>query len=98
MSRHQNDQRRRVVGIYSEGQFIRVTVGTFKMASLVGSYTSAVKTFLETNDHRYLRRYVGERVTDVKGRLYTFETRPNQLYRLNDIGHESFEEIYRIIT
>jgi hypothetical protein len=37
-------------------------------------------------------------VTDISGKTYPFETRPNALYRLVSAHDQSFEHIYRIVV
>ncbi len=91
------DNRERQVQIYSGGQAHKITVRGYEPAALVGSYMAAVKEFLATNNRANLAPFDGEYVTDVNGRIYLFETRPNALYRLDASGVESFEEIYKLV-
>jgi hypothetical protein len=58
---------------------------------------SAVRQFLQTNDPKYLTKFKGLSVRDVRGKIHTFETDPNTLYRLSSASGEPFEEIYRIV-
>lgn len=92
------DNRRRVVQIYSNGQAFEITVAGYEQAALVGSYMTAVKEFLATNDAANLDAFKGETVTDVNGKIYLLETRPNILYRLHNSGIEPFEEVYKIVV
>lgn len=91
------DLPRRVL-IYSRGREHRIIVGDFVSASLVGTYMSAVGRFLQTNNHAHLEPFLGVSVTDVKGKVYPLETRPNTLYRLSAARGESFEQVYRIVV
>jgi hypothetical protein len=93
-----NDARPRRMQVYSEGKLRVITVPGYEPAARIGRYLSAVGQFLETNDPAHLAPFVGESVTDVKGREYVFETRPNVLYRLSELGAETFEQVYRIIA
>jgi hypothetical protein len=53
--------------------------------------------FLEENDPNVLAPFVGQGVYDTRGRIYPFEVRPNELYRLTLAGPEPFEQIYQIV-
>lgn len=92
-----DDYRPRQVQVFSGGQAHEITVAGYAESELVGAYMSAVGKFLSTNDPAYLAPYVGKWVTDVNGKIYPFETRRNTLYRLNNSGGESFEQVYRIV-
>ena len=93
-----SDTRIRRVVIYADGQKRNVAVQGYEPAALVGSYWNAVGEFLSTNDPDYLAAFVGVQVADANGKKYTFETRPNVLYRLYEEGGETFEQIYRIVV
>ena len=84
--------------LFSNGRAVQVVVGDFASASKVGRFMSAVSHFLRTNNPAELREFAGESVTDVSGRTYPFETRPNALYRLASAHDQSFEHIYRIVV
>ncbi len=92
-----DDHRPRRVQVFSGGRAHEITVAGYAEAELVGRYMAAVKTFLDTNDPSNLRPFVGEWVSDVNGKPYLLETRPNILYRLDASGVEPFEQIYRIV-
>ena len=92
-----DDHLLRQVQVFSGGRAHEIIVAGYAEAALVGRYMSAVKAFLGTNDAANLRPFVGEWVTDLNGRAYPLETRPNTLYRLDASGVEPFEQIYRII-
>ncbi len=62
--------------------------------SRVSAYWSAVNDFLTTNDAGHLQPVLGLGVRDVEGRLWTFETRPNELRKLDSVGELHFIEIY----
>lgn len=88
----------RQLPIYSEGRERIITVGDFAAASQAGKYMAAVSRFLATNDPKYLASYAGTSITDIKGKSYPLETRPNTLYRLAHASPASFEQIYRIVA
>jgi hypothetical protein len=90
------DPRIRTVLIYTDGQKNRIAVQGYEPAALAGSYWNAVGEFLRTNDPSHLAPFVGVQIGDALGRAYTFETRPNVLYRLANEGRNSFEQVYRI--
>jgi hypothetical protein len=92
-----NDRRRRQIPLYSDGKLITVIVRGYEAAASIGRYMAAVKQFLATNDIEHLAPFVGEAVTDTARKVHLFETRPNVLHRLNAVGSESFEQIYRIM-
>ncbi len=87
---------RRRVPVFSGGRQVAITVRG-RSASLIGRYMSAVRQFLQTNDPKYLTKFKGLSVRDVRGKIHTFETDPNTLYRLSSASGEPFEEIYRIV-
>jgi hypothetical protein len=88
---------RRVL-IFSGGREHIITVGDFKAASLIGKYMSHVGWFSTTNEKSHLKKFAGKSVTDINGKSYPFETRPNVLLRLLHAGGNSFEQIYRIVV
>jgi hypothetical protein len=92
------DNRVRVMPIYSRGRSIMVTIAGYEQSALAGRYMAAVRAFLRSNDPASLDPFVGEAVTDVRGKRHIFETRPNTLYRLALGDEESFEQIYRIVA
>jgi hypothetical protein len=92
------DNRMRDVQIYSEGQFEVVRVPGYEEAAKAGRYISAVGEFVRSNDPGELAPYVGDGITDVRGRFHPFETRPNVLYRLTAVRGDTFEQVYRIVV
>ena len=83
--------------IYSQGQVLSITVGTFYQASKVGKYMAVVGNFIRTNDINRLKPFIGKFATDNKKQKHEFETNPNTLYRLISTGNETFEQVYRIV-
>jgi len=88
----------RRVMIFSRGRERIITVGDFKAASLVGKYMSHVGWFVTSNDISHLKPFAMKSVTDINGKSYLLETRPNVLYRLSHAGGSSFEQVYRIVV
>ena len=86
----------REMRFFSDGKAVKVVLPYYKTSALVGSYLSAVRQFLKTNDASRLDPFIGVSVTDKAKKIYPFETRPNILYRLNT-GTEAFEQIYRVV-
>jgi hypothetical protein len=86
----------REMRFFSNGKAVKAVLPYYKTSALVGSYLSAVRQFLETNDASHLEPFIGVSVTDKAKKTYPLETRPNILYRLNT-GTEAFEQIYRIV-
>jgi hypothetical protein len=91
------DKRLRTALLYTDGRELRVVVEGYEPAAMVGSYRNAVGEFLRTNDPAHLAPFVGRRVTDYSGKTYTFETRPNVLYRLDAAGGDTFEQVYKLV-
>ena len=83
--------------LYSNGEAVAITVGTFPNASKVGRYMAAVRRFLRSNDPKHLKPFIGKFATDTDRKKHNFETNPNALYRLSASGADSFEQVYRII-
>lgn len=83
--------------IYSGGKEHAITVAKFHTASLVGTYMAGVRWFLQTNDLNHLEPFAGKFVTDISGKRFPLETRPNVLHRLANSGGNSFEDIYRLV-
>jgi hypothetical protein len=88
---------RRVI-FYSGGHKVDTVVQGYEPARLAGLYWEAVGEFLRTNDPAYLAPFEGVQIKDVNDNAYTFETRPNVVYRLANEGLSSFEQVYRIIV
>lgn len=91
------DSLARTMLVYSNGRAETITVTDRKTARAVGNYMGQVARFLETNDRGFVSLYTGMSVTDIHGVEHPFETDPNALYRLNQTGSNSFEQIYRIV-
>ena len=92
------DLRWREIPLYSGGRLHAITVPSYDDAFQIGRYMAAVKEFKRTNDASLLEPFIGQSVTDVKGRRYVFETRPNVLYQLTLEYSDAFEQVYRIIV
>ena len=92
------DQRTRRVKVYTNGSAKWVFVQGFEQASKAGAYEDAVGHFIQTNDIEFLLPFVGDGVTDVKGKFVPFETEPNELQRLHAMEQQPFHEIYEIIN
>jgi hypothetical protein len=93
-----DDQRLRETLIYSRGKAYTITVPSYAEVELIGRYMDAVDDFLRSNDPSYLKPFVGQSVTDTKGRRHVLETRPNSLYRVRESDHPSYEQVYKIIS
>lgn len=92
------DNRVRVMPIFSAGRSLYVMIAGYEQAALAGRYMAAVGAFRDSNDPSFLEPFIGEVVTDVRGTRHLFETRPNTLYRLAIGDDEAFEQIYRIVA
>lgn len=92
------DNRRREMPLFSGGKEHHIIVADYDVAFQIGRYMAAVSQFLASNDATILEPFIGQSVVDEKGRRYSFETRPNVLYRLSQSRNESFEQVYRIVV
>lgn len=93
----------RTVTFYSDGRQVTTAVEGYEEARRVGLYWEAVGEFLRTNDPAHLAPFVGAQITaaqitNARPRVYTLETRPNVIYRLNAAGGDTFEQIYKIVV
>jgi hypothetical protein len=91
------DDRARQMLVFSENRAHKVRVEP-DAASQIGAYMNDVGSYLNSNNPKFVKPWMGKHFTDVKGRKHPFETDLNTLYRLNQAGRNSFDEIYRIIT
>ena len=82
--------------VFCGGRQLAITVNS-KSATLIARYMSAVSQFLRTNDPKFLIEFARRSVKDIRGKVHSFETDPNALYRLSSAGAEPFEDIYRIV-
>ncbi len=92
------DDRVRIMPIFSGGRSITVTIAGYEQSALAGRYMAAVRAFRDSNDPSSLEPFVGESVTDIHGKRHIFEIRPNTLYRLALGDDDPFEQIYRIVA
>lgn len=92
------DNRPREVSVISKGREYSIEVPDFTAAARAGAYCDAVGTFLNTNDAQHLAPFIGDALTDTRGKSHPFETDPNTLYRLAASGLDGFEQVYRIVT
>ncbi len=92
------DLRWREIPLYSGGRLHTVTVANYDDTFQIGRYMAAVRQFKWTNDASLLDPFIGQSVSDVQGKQYVFETRPNVLYRLTLEPGDVFEQVYRIIA
>jgi DNA-binding transcriptional ArsR family regulator len=92
-----DDTRIRIVPLYSDGRLVELQVGLLT-ASKIGAYMATVGHALRKNSFEALAPFEGELAVDLNGKSYFFETRPNTLYRLNQVGEQPFEQIYKIIN
>jgi hypothetical protein len=92
------DERPRRVPTLSKGDIKSVTVPNFEEASKAGSYWNAAGQFVRTNEIEYILPFIGEGLTDLKGRFIPFETEPNALHRIAAMDTPPFHEIYQIIS
>ena len=92
------DERPRRVRTLTRGQVKTVTVPDFDEASKAGSYWNAAGQFVRTNEVEHIQPFMGDGLTDTKGRFLPFETEPNELHRIAAMDMPPFHEIYQIIS
>ena len=92
------DPRPRRVPTLTDGEVKNVTVPGFDEASKAGAYWSDVGQFVRTNEIEYIQPYIGDGLTNSKGRFVPFETDPNELHRIAAMDTPPFHEIYQIIS
>ena len=81
--------------LYSDGRSMRVRVDDDN-ATRLGAFMAAVGNFLANGkDLSLLAPFVGEGITNVRGRHHPFETDPEVLYELRAQGRPEFHQIYR---
>jgi hypothetical protein len=56
-----------------------------------------VRWFVTTNKITHIKPFVGKSVTDINGKRYPLEDRPNVLHRLAHTTSETFEQVYRVV-
>ena len=83
--------------LYSDGRSIRVFVDD-ENASRLGAFMATVRKSLATGNAGLLLPYVGEGITDVRGRAHPFETDLETLYELRAKRRPQFHEIYRNVN
>ena len=71
----------RRMAFYENGRRRAVTVRGSKVASRIGKYDRAVRTFLEdpAHDPSVLKKWVGRTFVDAQGHVHTFETDPARI-------------------
>ena len=83
--------------MFSNGETFTVAV-SHRTSTEIGKYLAAVKQFFEDQDLAHLKPYKGKFITDLFGKKYEFEVRPNHLYRLDQAGSEPYQQIYKYIV
>ncbi len=75
-----------------------ITVAGYEPAAQAGRYLAAVRAFLDSNDPAYLDPFVGEAVTDVKGKRHVLRDPTERALPPRRRAGESFEQVYRIVA
>jgi hypothetical protein len=74
-----------------------ITIAGAKQNSLAGAFSSAVDKFKNTNDRSILEPFIGKSLTDVHGKEWRLETRPEVLRR-RMVQKNRDREYYRQIS
>ena len=95
-----NDQRRRRVSIYSEGERRDLWVGSYEQAVLAGRYWDDAHRAISDDGLKpeFERKYDGLYVRDTRGRWHPLETDLNAVHRLAYAYPEPFEQIYQLVA
>jgi lambda repressor-like predicted transcriptional regulator len=83
--------------MFSIGETFNIAV-SHRTSKKIGQYLAAVKQFFDDQDLAHLEPYRGKFITDLFGKKYEFEVRPNHLYRLDQAGSEPYEQVYQYIV
>ena len=90
------DARVRRVKVLTNGALRAVFVPNYAEASKASAFEDAAGRFIRTNDREHLLPFIGQGVTDVKGKFIPFETDPNELHSIHGADETPFHEIYDI--
>jgi hypothetical protein len=94
-SARKHDSIQRQMTIYSKGRRLVIVTRNSRYASLIGSYLADVRHYLETGNHKYLRKYRGKFVIDANGQKHFFETNTKTVREIDErIEDREFQEIY----
>jgi hypothetical protein len=88
------DSRPVSVVMATRGKMRTVTV-SHDASSDISRHWTAINLFMETNNPWNLAAFVGKGLRDSHGVFHPFETRPNVLRKLDNVGELSFVDIYR---
>lgn len=88
----------RKMRLWSKGDEIYVEVNSNFEASRIGQYFSALGQYKRTGDASVLEQFKGEKVTDVNGKTYVFETDTEAIDELfAEIEEIEYFDIYEIL-
>jgi hypothetical protein len=94
-----NDRRRRQVQIIRGGEVIEIWVKGYEPARTAGQYMDEAARLI--GDPRRLTafqdRWAYRAIRDADGRLVTFPTDPNEIYRAIHANDRPFEQIYKLV-
>ena len=99
-----NDQRRRRVRFFADGEHQIRWIQGYEPAALAGHYETDAHSLLANLDELdsrlpdFLARYSGKTIQDTSGRNYLLETDPNEIYRLAHAYPEPYEQIYQLVA
>lgn len=88
------DRRRFVIPLFSRGRSRELVVHSPER-DRIATYLSAVSSFLNTNDTKFLAPFEGERVRDVSGKSHPFETNANRLHEIAEAGEFEYAILYK---
>jgi len=90
-----SDRIQRARWFYSEGKRVHVIIDRSEYGSLISKYLREVREAIRTGDKSLLTPFKRKKIRDVYGRVYSFETDLDTIYKLEDmIEHEGDRPIY----
>jgi hypothetical protein len=94
-----NDRRRRQVQIIRDGEVTEIWVEGYEPARTAGQYMDEAARLIGDPSRlaAFQDRWAYRAIRDAKGRLVTFPTDPNELYRAIQTNDRPFEQIYKLV-
>ena len=99
-----DDQRRRRIRFFANGEHEVRWVKGFEPAALAGHYHNDARALLADLDELdsrlpdFVAKYAGKSIRDTSGREYFLEVDPNEIYRLAHAYPEPYEQIYQLVA
>jgi hypothetical protein len=94
-----NDRRRRRVQIIQNGQVREIWVEGYEPSRIAGKYMDEAARMIAQPDRlpEFQNSWTYRAIRDASGRLVTFPTDPNEIYRAIHANDRPFEQIYKLV-